>query len=227
MIWHPYFRSQNKFLKAEVFSCRRGGNPRGSSPCSVLKSQCQFSTHCFLIKKQRESGYTMNHHRYGNGGTGRLLIELTVFPVAADTEIWLWLRVKWFLLKITAPHCTAQFTTKGTIYSKWTVGFWRQSWTQHSTLAWPLAAWHLYCRTSWANALSSADYLHTQTVWYFDVWYPSWHKLQTGQSWSFLLALVPKYRLRVEVQNGLEQRQNLKCSNSKLQCWEAPLWLLA
>lgn len=131
-------------LKAEVFSCRRDGNPRGSSPCSILKSQCQFSIHCFLIKKQRESGYTTNHSQYGNGGTGRLLIELSVSPVATNTEIWLWLRGKRFLLKIAAPHCTARFTTKGTISIKWTVGFWGQSWTQHNTGAWPLAARHPY-----------------------------------------------------------------------------------
>lgn len=196
MISHPFFRSQNKFLKAEVFSCRRDGNPRGCSPCSILKSRCQFSIQCFLIKKERESGYTMNHCRYGNGGTGRLLIEHTISPVATNTEIWLWLGAKWFLLKITAPHCTAQFTTKGTIYSKWTVAFWRQSWTQHNTPAWPLASRHLYCHTSWGNAFSSTDYLHTQTAWYLDLQRLSWCKLQIWQSWSLPLALVPQYRLR-------------------------------
>lgn len=102
----PTSEVKTNFLKAEVFSCKRDRNPRGSSPHSILKSQCQFSIHCLLTRKQKKSGCTMNQRLYRKGGTGRLLIELIVSPVTTDIEIWLWLRIKLFLLKVAALHCT-------------------------------------------------------------------------------------------------------------------------
>lgn len=78
----PTSEVKTNFLRAEVFSCKRDRNPRGSSPHTILKSQRQFSIHCFLIRKLKESGYTMNQRLYGNGGRERLLIELIVYPVA-------------------------------------------------------------------------------------------------------------------------------------------------
>lgn len=224
MIWHPYFKSQSKFLKAGEFSCRRDENPRGSRTCIIVKSQCQISIHSFLIEKKRESGHTMNHSLYGKGETGKLLIEPTVSPATTHLNLP--------QSKMISPedNCSTQHCTiyhRGQIYSKWTTGFWRQSWAHHSTPAWPHAEWHLYCNTSLrGNGLVNADYLYTQNIWYLSLQYPSQRKWQMQQRWSFLLTLVPEYNSRYKLvwSKGRTQATILR-SSALAACLNLGFWV--
>ena len=154
----------------------------------------------------------MNHRPYGNGGTGSLLIDFTFssqplklkFDFDSGYNDFTWM---------TAPHCLAQFTTTGHYLQQTDRRVLKAELNTAQHRGMTPCSMALLLLHSCGNAVSSAECLHTPPVWYLSWRCPSRCKSQIQQCWSFLLALVPKYRLRYKIVWGRGKIQSVQVQN--------------